>query len=64
MQSNSILKLNNVQCTRRRAEEITGTTRLNENIQWFDQEWSDATEMRKTLRISMLQRKTRDSMEE
>jgi hypothetical protein len=52
------------QHTCRRAEEITGTIQLNDRIQWFNQEWSDATETRNTFRIIMLQRKTRVSIEE
>ena len=52
------------QRTCRAAEEITGTIQLNDRIQWFDQDWSDASEMRKTFRIKMLQRKTRASIEE
>ena len=52
------------QRTYRTTEEITGTIQLNDRIQLFDQEWSDATGMRNTLRISMLQIKTRASIEE
>jgi hypothetical protein len=50
--------------TCRTAEEITGTVHLNGMIQCSDQEWSDATDMRNTLRINVLQRKTRYSIEE
>jgi len=50
------------QRTCRAAEEITNTIQLNGRIQWFDQEWSDANELRNTLRNTMLQRKNRASI--
>lgn len=48
----------------RTGEEITSTIQPNDRNQWFDQESSDATDMRNTLQINMLQRKIRASKEE
>jgi len=61
MQSNSGLKLNNVYST---TEEITGTIQPTDRTQWFDQECSDTIELRNTLRMNMLQRKTGAPTEE
>jgi len=46
------------------SKEITSTIQPNDRNQWFDQECSDANEMSNTLRINMLQRKTRASTKE
>ena len=48
----------------RTGEEMTSTIQPSDRNQWFDQESSDATEMRNTLQINMLQSKNRTSTDE